>query len=150
MYREWKRQAGDGFDADAVAYFTAASITSATEKSAANTIIVGLKAEGIWDSMSRIYLRSPTSLAACLMCCKSLTSQTAVNSPSFNSYGLAYNGTTQYARCTIGPSDASEVTTDSSTIAMYMNQGDAIGNYMVGSKSKTDTDFMFLKNGVAV
>lgn len=85
-----------GYDSSAIAYFTAANITSVTEKNAANTFILTLKAAGIWTKMDRIYLRSPTSLAACLMCCKSLTSQTAVNSPTFSSAGLTFNGTSNY------------------------------------------------------
>jgi hypothetical protein len=42
-------------DADATAFITAAGITDATQQSAINTLVVDLKAYGIWTKMKAIY-----------------------------------------------------------------------------------------------
>ena len=47
--------AGGGTDADAQAFITAAGITDATQQSAINTLVVDLKAYGIWTKMKAIY-----------------------------------------------------------------------------------------------
>ena len=44
-----------GFDADAQAFITAAGITDNTQKSAINTLVLSLKAAGIWTKMKAIY-----------------------------------------------------------------------------------------------
>ena len=59
------------YDPDAVAYFTAASITDVTEKDAVNQLVLDLKGTGsttnnsdVWTDMLAFYPISPTSLAA--------------------------------------------------------------------------------------
>jgi hypothetical protein len=42
-------------DTDAQAFITAAGITDSTQKTAINTLVVGLKADGIWTKMQAIY-----------------------------------------------------------------------------------------------
>ena len=42
-------------DADAQAFITAAAITDATQKSAIDTLVTGLKTDGIWTKMKAIY-----------------------------------------------------------------------------------------------
>ncbi len=42
-------------DADAQAFITAATITDATQQSAINTLVTGLKTDGIWTKMKAIY-----------------------------------------------------------------------------------------------
>ena len=46
---------GASFDADALAFITAASITDNTQKTAVNTLITDLKAYNIWTKMKAIY-----------------------------------------------------------------------------------------------
>ncbi len=46
---------GASFDSDAQAFFTAAGITDATQKSAVNTMVVALKAAGLWTKSKAIY-----------------------------------------------------------------------------------------------
>lgn len=46
---------GVAFDADAQAFFTAASITDDTQKTAVNDLVVALKADGIWAKCNAIY-----------------------------------------------------------------------------------------------
>ena len=62
---------GSGYDPNASAYFTAASITDATEKDAVNQLVLDLKGTGsttnnndLWTGMGAIYPVSPTSLTA--------------------------------------------------------------------------------------
>lgn len=43
------------FDSDAVAFFTAASITDTTQKSAVNTLVLSLKSANIWTKMKALY-----------------------------------------------------------------------------------------------
>ena len=42
-------------DADAQAFITAAAITDATQQTAINNLVVGMKADGIWTKMKAIY-----------------------------------------------------------------------------------------------
>jgi hypothetical protein len=46
---------GGGTDADAQAFITAAAITDVTQQSAINTLVVDLKAYGIWTKMKALY-----------------------------------------------------------------------------------------------
>jgi len=43
------------YDADATAFFTAASITDTTQKNAVNTLVLSLKSANIWTKMKAIY-----------------------------------------------------------------------------------------------
>jgi hypothetical protein len=43
------------YDPDAQAFITAADITNITQKNAINTLVVGLKSDGLWTKMSAIY-----------------------------------------------------------------------------------------------
>jgi hypothetical protein len=47
--------AGGSFDADAQAFITAANITSSTQRTAINTLVVNLKADGLWTKFDVIY-----------------------------------------------------------------------------------------------
>jgi len=49
------RPVGISYDADATAFFTAASITNTTQKSAVNTLVIDLKAANIWTKMKALY-----------------------------------------------------------------------------------------------
>lgn len=44
-----------GIDADALAFITAAAITDATQQSAIDTLVKGMKADGVWTKMKAIY-----------------------------------------------------------------------------------------------
>jgi hypothetical protein len=46
---------GDSFDPDAQAFITAAGITDPTQQTAINTLVVSLKANGLWTKMKVIY-----------------------------------------------------------------------------------------------
>lgn len=93
---------GSGYDSDAEAYFTAASITDTTEKDAVNQLVLDLKGTGsttnnndLWTGMSAIYPVSPTSLSAASFNLKDPTSYeiTWFNSPTHATTGISGNGT---------------------------------------------------------
>ena len=54
IYNSFEIPAG-GFDVDAQAFITAASITDATQQSAINTLVTDLKGYGVWTKMKAIY-----------------------------------------------------------------------------------------------
>jgi len=64
-----------GFDADAQAFFdrvtTAGGTLSATEQTAINTLVLQMKADGIWSKMKAIYPMVGASAAACAQNLKS-------------------------------------------------------------------------------
>jgi len=89
------------FDADAVAFFgrvtTAGGSLSATEKAAVNTLVVDMKAAGIWSGMKAIYPMVGASAAACAQNLKSSSFTGTFSSGwTFASTGVTGNGTSAY------------------------------------------------------
>jgi hypothetical protein len=90
-----------GVDADAAAFFarvTAAGGTlSATEKTAVNTLVVQMKADGTWTPMKAIYPMVGASAAACAQNLKSSSfTGTFTSGWTFASTGVTPNGTSAY------------------------------------------------------
>jgi hypothetical protein len=86
-----------GFDSDAQAFFdrvTAAGGTlSTTEKTAVNTLVVQMKADGIWSGMKAIYPMVGASAAACAQNLKSSSFTGSFTSGwTFASTGVTPNG----------------------------------------------------------
>jgi hypothetical protein len=90
------------FDADAVAFFgrvtTAGGSLSATEKAAVNTLVVDMKAAGIWSGMKAIYPMVGASAAACAQNLKSASFEGTFTATgwTFASTGITPNGTSAY------------------------------------------------------
>jgi hypothetical protein len=55
LYNAYRSRFQFGYDADAIAFFTAASITDTTQQDAINTLVVDLKAASIWTKMQALY-----------------------------------------------------------------------------------------------
>jgi hypothetical protein len=92
---------GGGFDADAQAFFdrvtTAGGTLSETEKTATNTLVVSMKADGIWSAMKAIYPMVGASAAACAQNLKSSSFTGSFSSGwTFASTGVTPNGTSAY------------------------------------------------------
>jgi len=90
-----------GFDADAQAFFnrvtTAGGTLSATEQTAVNTLVIALKADGLWDKMKAIYPMVGASAAACAQNLKSSSfTGTFTSGWTFASTGVTPNGTSAY------------------------------------------------------
>ena len=123
-----------GYDADAVAYFTAASITDTTEKNAVNQLVLDLKGTGstpnstdLWTDAAAFYPISPTSLAASAYNLRDTTTlnMTWANSPTHASSGVTFNGTTQYGDTGFNPSTASLANSYDLTIGLQMSNASA-------------------------
>lgn len=128
-YIRRRRSVGSSIDADAESYFSTASITDETEKSAVRTLITSLKSNSLWTKMERLYLMSPTSSAACLTCAKSLDqSATAVDTPTFSALGVEFNGTSEYIDTNFAANAGSIFVTNSNHISYYVTKAqEAIG-----------------------
>jgi hypothetical protein len=92
---------GSAFDADAQAFFdrvtTAGGTLSATEQNAVNTLVIALKADGIWTKMKAIYPMVGASAAACAQNLKSSSfTGTFTSGWTFASTGVTPNGTSAY------------------------------------------------------
>ncbi len=90
-----------GFDADAQAFFnrvtTAGGTLSATEQSAVNTLVLALKADGIWTKMKAIYPMVGASAAACAQNLKSASFTGTFSSGwTFANTGVKGNGTSAF------------------------------------------------------
>lgn len=131
--------AGSAYDADAQAYFTAAGITSTTEKDAVNTMVLALKAASLWTNMDRIFPISPTSLAASKYCVKTLVQLTTVGGVTHGSTGLVFNGSTQYA---VTPDNTSDYTN------FYIGGTQTVGIYMTAVGTLTGTRYPFGQSGL--
>jgi len=122
------------YDADATAFFTAASITDTTQKSAVNTLVLSLKSANIWTKMLALY-----------PICGGVANSHAVNLKTPGTFNLSFatgwthsstgmtpNGAT-YANSNLIPS--TNLTVDSVNISNYsrsqiINQnGVQIGSY---------------------
>ena len=51
--KNWFLNSGSSLDSDAQAFITAAAITDATQKTALNTLVIALKAAGLWTAINK-------------------------------------------------------------------------------------------------
>jgi hypothetical protein len=119
----------DVIDGDAAAYFsrviTAGGTLSATEQSAVNTLVLALKADGIWTKMKAIYPMVGASAAACSRNLKSDTFNGTFSAGwTFASTGATPNGTSAYLNTNLNPStDLSQNTNHLSFYSRTNNSG---------------------------
>jgi len=98
-----------GFDADAQAFFnrvtTAGGTLTTTEQNAVNTLVVQMKADGIWTKMKAIYPMVGASAAACAQNLKSASFTGTFSSGwTFASTGIKPNGTSAFMDTNLKPS----------------------------------------------
>jgi hypothetical protein len=110
------------FDADAVAFFgrvtTAGGSLSATEKAAVNTLVVDMKAAGIWSAMKAIYPMVGASAAACAQNLKSSSfTGTFTSGWTFASTGVTPNGTSAFFNSTLIPDN--HLTLNNTHLSVY-------------------------------
>ena len=114
---------GAGFDADAQAFFnrvtTAGGTLTTTEKNAVNTLVVQMKADGIWTKMNAIYPMVGASAAACAQNLKSSSFTGSFTSGwTFASNGVTGNGTSAYFNSGFNPNLQS--TQNSTHVSVYL------------------------------
>ena len=100
--------AAPSFDADAQAFFnrvtTAGGSLSTTEQDAVNTLVVQMKADGIWTKMKAIYPMVGASAAACAQNLKSSSYTGTFNGGiTYASTGVTGNGSTGYMATGFNP-----------------------------------------------
>jgi hypothetical protein len=113
---------GGGTDADAQAFITAASITDATQISAVNTLVTGLKSNNLWTKMKAIYPVVGGNATAHSYNLKN-TSQFQLSFSSgwtHSSTGMIGNGTSAYINTNFNPS--TQITSSSAwSVGFYAN-----------------------------
>jgi hypothetical protein len=126
------------FDADAVAFFgrvtTAGGSLSATEKAAVNTLVLDMKAAGIWSAMKAIYPMVGASAAACAQNLKSSSfTGTFTSGWTFASTGATPNGTSAYMNT--GLNISSNLSQDSTHYSYYSRTNISAGQVDMGAVS---------------
>lgn len=120
------------YDSDAVAFFTAASITNATQKSAINQLVLDLKSYSLWSLMSAIYPLvggSDTSHAVNLKS-PGTFDITWSGGLTHNSNGVTGNGTNGYGNTGYTPS--THGTANSEHISFYCRTSGTSSTYEMG------------------
>ena len=138
------------FDADAQAFFnrvTAASGSlTTTEQDAINTLVVQMKADGIWDSMKAIYPMVGASAAACSQNLKSSSFTGTFSSGwTFASTGITPNGTSAYFDSAVNPSVS--LSQNSTHISYYTRTDVNASSYEIGARSSFFLDLAIRYGG---
>jgi hypothetical protein len=122
-----------GFDIDAQAFFdrvTAAGGTlSATEQSAVNTLVIQMKADGIWTKMKAVYPMVGASAAACAQNLKSSSFTGTFNGGwTFSSNGVTPNGVNAYFNTNFNTNNLS---VSDNSFSLYLRTIAVVGVYPV-------------------
>jgi hypothetical protein len=96
---------GSSYDADALAFFTAASITDTTQMNAVNTLVTGLKSNNLWTKMKAIYPVVGGNATAHSKNLKNPSQYNLTFSSGWvhSSTGMLPNGTSSFARTGFSP-----------------------------------------------
>jgi len=128
---------GPTYDVDAAAFF--ARVTAAggsltlTEKSAVNTLVIQMKADGTWTPMKAIYPMVGASAAACAQNLKSASFTGTFSSGwTFASTGVTPNGTSAYMDTNFNPVTQS-LPTDSTHFSVYSRTNISSLAVMIGN-----------------
>jgi hypothetical protein len=129
---------GGGFDPDAQAFFdrvtTAGGTLSETEKTATNTLVVSMKADGVWTSMKAIYPMVGASAAACAQNLKSSSFTGTFSSGwTFASTGVTPNGTSAFMNTGLVPN--TNLTNNNVHLSYYSRTQNAESSSELGSSN---------------
>ena len=119
---------GVSFDADALAFMIAASITDNTQKTAVNTLVTDLKTANVWTKMKAIYPFVGGSASSHKWNLKDPRDLDAAYRLVFNggwvhsSTGALPNGTTGYADTKLKPNDMAQNSAHMSTYLRTYNE----------------------------
>jgi hypothetical protein len=136
----------ESFDPDAAAFFsrvtTAGGSLTLTEKQAVNTLVIQMKADGIWSKMKAIYPMvgggNPNLAAAQAACEQNLLSSSFTGSFTsgwtFASTGVTPNGTSAYMDTGLNPS--ASLSSNLSTHMSYYSRTNSDGTFVdMGSET---------------
>ena len=132
---------GPIYDVDAAAFFarvTAAGGTlTLTEKSAVNTLVLQMKADGTWSPMLAIYPMVGASAAACAQNLKSSSFTGTFSSGwTFASTGVTGNGTSAFFDTTLTPLTS-------------LSQNSTSGSYYIGENYINNQDIILTGGGLS-
>jgi len=135
------------YDADATAFFTAASITDTTQKSAVNTLVLSLKSANIWTKMKALYpvVGGVASSHAVNLKQPGTFNLSFATGWTHSSTGMTPNGAT-YANTNIIPS--SNLLNFNAHLTYYSRTNNTFASIDIGSASGTGNYFIQLYSSV--
>ena len=139
---------GGGYDADAEAFFTAASITNTTQKSAVNQLVLDLKSYGVWTKCNAIYPIVGGSASSHAVNLKTPGTYNLSFATGFthSSTGMLPNGTSAYAN-TFLPTSVIGLNTGHLSFYSRTNSLSASSKASMGSLKSTPNSYSDLGMG---
>lgn len=134
---------GVGFDSATTAWasavVTAGGTVSGTRKTLVDALIVGLKSDGIWTKIDRLWIFAAENSQSALIDLVVLTQATAVSSPTFTiDRGYAGNGSSAYIDSNFNPTSGSpNYTQNSASYFVWNNTSGLVGSPWVASQSSS-------------
>ena len=121
-------------DPDAQAFFdrvtTAGGTLSATEQTAVNSLVVQMKADGIWSKMKAVYPMVGASAAACAQNLKSSSFTGTFNGGwTFASTGVTPNGTSGYMDTNFAPTSFNSI--NDAHLSFYSRTDSTYASYVI-------------------
>lgn len=153
-FQLWSSAAGPSYDAASTTYFAAMSVQpDSTRKGLIDTLITGLKSDGVWAKLDLLYLIAAHDAQAARLNAITPASYalTATNSPTFTTdLGYAGNGTTSYlATGWLAGTNGINFAQNSACFGVWVNAGaitqsnsaasGSSGSALVVLRSTTDT-----------
>lgn len=137
------------FDADALAFITAASITDNTQKTAVNTLVTDLKTYNIWTKMKAIYPFVGGTASSHRYNLKTPTTNTSdfyltpYGGMTHSSNGVAFNGTNSYFDTQLIP--LNQLTATSSHLSFYLRNDNTGLNDMGGQDDQSPNGQFYMQ-----
>ena len=137
------------FDADALAFITAASIADNTQKTAINTLVTDLKAYNIWTKMKALYPFVGGTSASHRYNLKTPTTNTSdfyltpYGGMTHSSNGVVFNGTNSYFDPQLTPLNV--LTPTSSHLSFYSRTDDTIAYEMGGQDDQSSNGQFYVR-----
>jgi len=137
----YRVRASTTYETDAAAFFTrvtsAGGTLTTTEQQAVNSLVIQMKADGIWSAMKAIYPMVGASAAACAQnLVSSSFTGTFTSGWTFSSTGVTPNGTSAYMNT--GYNVSTEGSLNSAHISAYIRNNVATGS-QIGAYGGTGT-----------
>jgi hypothetical protein len=113
-----------------------------------DTLITGLKTDGLWTKLDRLWLFAAENSQSALTDLVALASATPVNSPTFTvDRGYAGNGTSSYLNSNYNPSTAILYKQNDAHYSVYTRQSTAGTNIWLGAYDGTWITQLLQQNG---
>lgn len=132
------------YDADAIAYFNRVTVAggtlTTTEKDAANTLVLSMKANNIWVKMKAVYPMLGGSAASCAQnLISSIFTGGFSSGWTYSSLGVKGNGTSTYMNTDVIPFTAG-LTQNDLHMSVYINENAKVQAFQIGARGNNLTD----------